>query len=112
MILLLVSSNPLFKEVIVDSIARFEINEVISAAPGDAYQSIKKLKPDVVILDNNLEAGIIEKILGTARSMENMRIVLVSPRDNDFVIVDSRRSTIGKIEDLIQAIQQDRTPIG
>ena len=108
MILLLVSSNPLFKEVIVDSITRFEINELISAAPGDAYQSIQQSKPDVVILDNNVESGIIDKILGTARSMENMRIVLVSPRDNDFVIVDSYRSTIGKVEDLIEAIQPDK----
>jgi hypothetical protein len=81
---------------------------VISAAPEEAHQSIHQSKPDVVILDNNLEVSLIEKILGTARSMENLRIVLVNPKDNDFVIVDSRKSTMGKVEDLIQAIQEDK----
>ena len=108
MILLLISSNPLFKEVILNSIASCEISEVLSATPEDANKSIYRSKPDVVILDNNVEESLIEKILGTARSLENLRIVLVNPQDNDFVIVNSHRSTIGKVEDLIQAIQNDK----
>jgi DNA-binding NarL/FixJ family response regulator len=105
MILLLISSNPLFEEVILDLIARCEISEVISASPVDAFTCMQQSKPDVIILDNDVEENLIDKILATARSMENMRIVLVNPGDNDFVIVESRRSTIKKIEDLIQAIQ-------
>jgi DNA-binding NarL/FixJ family response regulator len=105
MILLLISSNPLFEEVILDLIARCEICEVISTSPVDAYACMQQSKPDVIILDNNVESNLIEKILATARSMENMRVVLLNPGDNDFVIVDSRRSTIRKIDDLIQAIQ-------
>jgi len=105
MILLLVSSNSLFEEVILDLVARCDISEVISAAPGESFEIIHRSKPNVVILDNTIDASLIEKILGTARSMKDMRIVLVDPGDNDYVIVNSHRSTIRTIDDLIQAIQ-------
>ena len=110
--LLLVSSNPLFEEVILASIASCELTGIMSVAPGDVCKSMRHSKPNVVILDNTLEASVVEQILATARSMEIMRIILLNPNDNDFVVVDSHKSTMGKIEDLIQAIQLDKYKAG
>ncbi|MFP4642395.1 MAG: hypothetical protein ACLFPU_09520 [Dehalococcoidia bacterium] len=112
MILMLISTNPLFVEVILDLVARCEISEVIFTTPGDSLELIHRSKPNVVILDNSIEASLIEKLLGTVRSMENMRMILVNSGDNNYVIVNSQRSTIGKIEDLIQVIQEGRRATG
>ncbi len=105
MLLLLISPNPLFEELILDLITRHEGIDVISESAYRAHKQISQSKPDVIILDSTIDEKILDKILNVARSLKITRILLVDPRSNDFVILDSRRLKLRKADDLIQAVR-------
>jgi hypothetical protein len=103
--LLLISPNPLLEELILDLIADCEGFDVVLSEPCNAHETISKSKPEVIILDQSIDEKTLDKIFNYARALNNTRTVLVDPGSNDFVIVDSRRSKLRNVEDLIQAIQ-------
>ena len=65
MSILIVSANPLFKEVIVETAAKYR-SEIVELSPEEALTKTCELKPNVIILDIDhlLNAGELSAIDG------------------------------------------------
>jgi chemotaxis response regulator CheB len=103
MSILVVSTNPLFKEVIIETVAQFQ-TELIALSPGEALTKINELRPDVIIIDETVRPPSFDNLLAKARSLEKTRIIVLNPAQNEIVLMDSRRATLKKVNDLIEAI--------
>ena len=103
MSILIVSANPLFKEVIIAAVAQFQ-TELIALSPGEALTRICELRPEVIIIDETVKPPSFEDLLAKARSLEKTRIVVLNPAQNEIILLDSRRATLKKVNDLIEAI--------
>jgi chemotaxis response regulator CheB len=103
MSILIVSTNPLFKEVIIATVAQFQI-ELIELSPGEALTRICELRPDVIIIDETITPPYFEELLAEARSLHKTRTIVLNPTQNEILLLDSRRATLRKADDLIEAI--------
>jgi TorA maturation chaperone TorD len=103
MSILIVSTNLLFKEVITATVAQFQ-TELIELSPGEALTRICELKPDVIIIDETLTPSCFEGLLAEARCLQKTRIIVLNPIQNEIILLDSRRATLRKADDLIEAI--------
>jgi DNA-binding NarL/FixJ family response regulator len=103
MSILIVSTNPLFKEVIVATVAQFQI-ELIELSPEEALTRLCTLRPDVIIIDETITPPYFEELLAEARNLHKTRTIVLNPTQNEILLLDSRRATLRKADDLIEAI--------
>jgi len=103
MLILIVSANPLFKEVINEVLTDLQ-SEVMELNVEEALNRICEIRPDVMIVDQTIEQPFFEGVLAEARNLQKTRIVVLDPIQNEFIQLDSRRSTMSKVEDLMEAI--------
>ena len=103
MSILIISDNPLFKEVIIATVAQFQ-TEFVELSPEEALTGICKLRPDVIIIDEMITPPYFEDLLAEARSLEKTRTIVLNPIQNEIILLDSRRATLRKADDLIEAI--------
>jgi chemotaxis response regulator CheB len=103
MSILIVSTNPLFKEIIVSTVDQFHV-EIIELNPEEALTSVCELRPEVIIIDETTMSSHFENFLAKARSLQKTRIIVLNPSQNEILLVDSRRATLRKAGDLIEAI--------
>jgi chemotaxis response regulator CheB len=103
MSILIVSTNPLFKEIIVSTVGQFN-GEVIELNPEEALTRICTLRPDVIIIDETIMPPYFEDLLAEARSLHKTRTIVLNPTQNEILLLDSRRATLKKADDLIEAI--------
>lgn len=101
--ILIVSDNPFFNEVIHEIVSRGE-TEAIELNHEDALVRICALRPDVIILDKSIATPHFENLLAEARDLEKTRTIVLDPVLNEFILMDSRRAILGKVEDLMEAI--------
>jgi chemotaxis response regulator CheB len=101
--ILIVSTNPLFKEVIIATVAQFNI-ELIELSPEETLTKICDLKPDVIIIDETIKPPYFEDLLAEARGLEKTRLIVLNPAQNEIVLLDSHRATVRRVDDLIEAI--------
>jgi chemotaxis response regulator CheB len=101
--ILIVSTNPLFKEVIIATIAQFHI-EAIALSPEEALTKVCELKPNVIIIDETTIPSYFEDLLAEARHLQKTHIIVLNPTQNEIVLLDSRRATLRRAGDLIEAI--------
>jgi chemotaxis response regulator CheB len=80
MSILIVSTNPLFKEVIIATVAQFNIEFIELRNPEESLTKVCELKPDVIIIDETVIAILISKdLLAEARGLEKTRIIVLNP---------------------------------
>jgi chemotaxis response regulator CheB len=103
MSILIVSTNPLFKEVIAATVEQFQI-ELVELSPDQAVSRVCEMRPDVIIIDETTTPRHLEELLAQARSLQRTRIIVLNPNQNEITLVDSRRATLRKAYDLIEAI--------
>lgn len=103
MSILIVSTNPLFKEIIVATVAQFHL-EVIELCPEEALSKVCELRPEVIIIDETTVPSYFEDLLAEARSLQKNRIIVLNLTQNEIILLDSRRATLKKVDDLIEAI--------
>jgi chemotaxis response regulator CheB len=103
MSILVVSTNPLFTEVIIASVVQFQ-TELIELSPGEALTRICELKPDVIIIDETITPPCLEDLLAEARGLQKTRTIVLNPLQNEIVLLDTRRVTLSRADDLIEAI--------
>lgn len=103
MSILIVSNNPLFKEVIIESAPRYR-EEFVALVPEEALDMICKLNPDVIIIDETIAPSRFENLLAEARRLIKNRIIVLNPLKNEIILLDSYRETLKKAEDLNDAI--------
>jgi chemotaxis response regulator CheB len=110
MSILIVSANPLFKEVIISTVGQFHA-EVIELNPEAALRKVCALRPDVIIIDETTTLSCFEHLLAEARSLQKTRVVVLNPTQNEMVLLDSRRAMLRKADDLIEAISSSEYEI-
>ena len=103
MAILIVSSNPLFKEVIIASVGLPQ-TELLEFSPDQALTRIRELKPDVIIIDETITPPYFEALLAEARNLQKTRTIVLNPVKNEIIQLDSYRATLRKANDLIEAI--------
>lgn len=103
MSILIVCTNPLFKEVINEIIAHVQ-SETIELSCEEALTRICELRPDVIIIDETIAPPYFEGLLAEARSLQKTRTIVLNPIQNEITLLDSRRSTLRKVDDLMEAI--------
>ena len=103
MSILVVSANPLFKEVIIATVAQLQ-TELIDLSPEEALAGIRELRPDVIILDEKVKSPAFEALLAEARGLEATHVIVLNTTHNEIILMDSRRATLRKVDDLIETI--------
>lgn len=101
--ILIVSDNPLFKEVIIATVAQFQ-TELIDFSPEEALFGIRELRPDVIILDEKVKSPAFEALLAEARGLEVTHVIVLNTTHNEIILMDSRRATLRRVDDLIETI--------
>lgn len=107
---LIVSPSPLFTEVLVESLSSRSDFEPWCIEACGARQAILDHQPNVIVLDEAIEAGQLGQLLVAARSLPSTLIILVNQRCNDFVVLDSHRAIFRKADDLINTIEKAQHP--
>ena len=103
MSILIVSTNPLFKEVIIESAPQYR-EEFVALVPEEALNRICELNPDVIIIDETIAPSSFEDLLAEARGLQKNRIIVLNPVKNEIILLDSHRETLKNAEDLTEAI--------
>jgi chemotaxis response regulator CheB len=103
MSILIVSANSLFKEVINEIITRVQ-SETLELNYEEALTRTRELRPDVIIIDETIPPPYFEDLLAEARNLEKTRIIVLNPIKNEIILLDSRRSTLREVDDLMEAI--------
>jgi chemotaxis response regulator CheB len=104
MLILLISDNPLFSEVIIEALSSSKNMRIEVAGRDHAHKKIQKLKPEVLILDETLAQENLEKLLKIARDLPRARIILVNTHNNIYIMLDSACGMFQKSDDLIEAV--------
>jgi putative dimethyl sulfoxide reductase chaperone len=109
--ILVVSANPLFNEILTETIQSGDDIKIEYTGPDQAVIVIGEAKPDILIVDETIAQSELECILKTCRELPKVRTILLNPRGNDFILVDSSRASIREVGDLMQAIGIEQTDI-
>lgn len=96
---LIISANPLFKEVISETAAQFQ-TEFIELSPEEAPLEISIKNPELIIVDDTINPTAIERILSAARRLEKSHLILLNPSNNEIILLESCRTTLTKVADL------------
>ena len=106
---LIISANPLFVEVISQSLSGQSNLELIKVAPVDASGKIAEYQPDVIVVDEANEPEELGQIIIAARDLASTQILLMNLRGNDFVVLESHRAVIRKATDLLSTIVKEQS---
>jgi TorA maturation chaperone TorD len=108
--ILVVSSNPLFKEIIIEAVVHSQ-TEILELLPEKALELMCDLKPDVIIIDETITKPVFELLLANSRRLQKSRTIVLNPAQNEILLLDSRRTKIRKTDDLLKeiSIYQDET---
>ena len=68
-------------------------------------QKIDHLKPAVIVIDEKFPSADLEMILGMQKTCSELRVVVVSLRENRLQIYDKRAVVIRELRDFVAAVQ-------
>ncbi len=108
---LIISTNPLFIEVIREALSARKDLEVLDVDPTAANDRIHLMRPEIILLDERLSQYDMDGILCAARTLPASRVLLLSANANEMVVLDSFHMTLHSAEDLMQTIlKKDGVP--
>lgn len=106
MSIVLVSSNPLFAEVLCITLQEAAGASVIQVDPDKAPDCIRATRPAVIVVDESRTGAVaLSEVLAVTRSLPGSRTILVNLQNNDITIVTAQRATIQKVEDMMKVIE-------
>lgn len=97
----IVSDNPLFAEVVNETVTGYAC-ELINFKSTDPLSRLKELEPDLVILDETAKE-MAQGLIAVCHLLA-CRILLVNLLNNDLVILDSETKTVSNIGHLREAM--------
>ncbi|MEJ2709392.1 MAG: molecular chaperone TorD family protein [Anaerolineales bacterium] len=106
--ILLISANPLFGEVIAEMLPGTLDSELCAFTPDQVATQIEQMQPEVLIVDEKIPGIQLERILSRARALPRARVLLLNAYSNDFVVLDTYRASIQKVEDLHHMIKSNK----
>ena len=104
MTVLLVSANPLFREILAAGLRHADVG-LVQAEPAHAEDGIQRELPDVVLLDSTLPPVTLARLLYLTTSLHCSRVILVDPACNEMKLLDLRGTTVASVADLINAVR-------
>jgi chemotaxis response regulator CheB len=110
MSILIISANPLFKEII-NEILSHDRSEIVELSCEEALTRICEFNPDVIIIDETIAPPYFEGLLAEARNLQKARVIVLNPIQNEIMLLDSRRATLKKMDDLMEAISSFKLEI-
>jgi TorA maturation chaperone TorD len=105
--ILIISSNVLFAEVMIQSLSSYSSLELIRSVPSIAAEEMNDFSPDVIIVDDAVGSDELGKIIIAARELPCTQMLLMNLKGNDFVVLDSHRAVIHQATDLLHTILKD-----
>jgi putative dimethyl sulfoxide reductase chaperone len=102
--ILVISANPLFREVLTKTILPDDEAAIEYLDPTQAITRIGSMLPEVLVIDDTIPTSDFNCILDLCRPLAKARLILISPSGNDFTILNSSRASIREVGDLMQAI--------
>jgi len=109
--ILLISTNPLFVEVIREAIPHVNA-EYIEFDPDNGLKRIYTDRPDILIVDATIEQKKFEQILSEARRLPKIRTIVLNPQENEVIFLDSRRAILRKVDDLMDVLTTQENNVG
>jgi putative dimethyl sulfoxide reductase chaperone len=104
--ILLVSSNPLFAEILSHTLRDATGSEASQIAPQFAPEYIRLQRPQLIVLDENSFSDCeLSELLAVARMLPDSHTLLLNRQNNDITIISAHRATIRKVEDMAKVIQ-------
>ena len=103
--ILLISQNPLFREIIRENLAQFK-QECLELDPEEALNELCQREPEIIIIDELIDPPCFEGLLRAARTLLKTQIMVVNPQKDEIVLLDSRRTTLKNIKDFKDEISQ------
>jgi hypothetical protein len=83
----IVSHNPLFSEVLAEMLCPVLALEITCIDPDLAKDTILSKSPAVIIVDQAISTDLQAQILDAARSLKKSKVVLLTARENDYVLI-------------------------
>ena len=106
MTIILVSSNPLFAEILSNTFLEGAGARVVQVCPELAPKLIGMERPAVIVVDESrIGAEELSDMLALTRNLPNSHTVLLNLQNNDVTIVSAQRATIRKVEDMVKVIR-------
>jgi putative dimethyl sulfoxide reductase chaperone len=103
--ILLVSSNPLFAEILSHTLRDATGSEASQIAPQFAPEYIRLQRPQLIVLDENSFSDCeLSELLAGARTLPDSHTLLLNRQNNDITIISAHRATIRKVEDMAKVI--------
>jgi putative dimethyl sulfoxide reductase chaperone len=103
--ILLVSSNPLFAEILSHTLRDATGSEASQIAPQFAPEYIRLQRPQLIVLDENSFSDCeLSELLAVARTLPDSHTLLLNRQNNDITIISAHRATIRKVEDMAKVI--------
>jgi hypothetical protein len=103
----IVSHNPLFSEVLAEMLCPVLALEIACIDPELAKDSILSKSPPVIIVDQAISTDLQAQILDAARSLKKSKVVLLTARENDYVLIQSENLTLTGVDDLIRNLKDE-----
>jgi chemotaxis response regulator CheB len=103
MLILIVSANPLLREIISEIIPHGQ-SEIMELNFEEAPNRICEFRPDVIIVDETIAPPYFESVLAEARNLQKARTIVINPIKNEIILLDTRRTTLKEVDDLMEAI--------
>lgn len=106
MAIALISSNPLFAEILNLTVLGVAGASVVQLTPESAPEWMREQRPTVIIIDESrLAARELGELLELIRELPDSRTILLNLLNNETTIVSAQRTTIGAMEDLVTVIR-------
>lgn len=105
---LLVKSGRFIGGVIEHLFANCAQLEVVEAAPSssqDLLKTVSERSPDVVVLDDTLQASYLVHLLRFMRQSQGLRVVVVSTDSNQVEVYDKAQIDVRKTADFLSIIE-------
>lgn len=103
----IVSHNPLFSEVLAEMLCPVLALEITCIDPDLAKDTILSKSPAVIIVDQAISTDLQAQILDAARSLKKSKVVLLTARENDYVLIQSENLTLTGVDDLIRNLKDE-----
>lgn len=102
--ILIVSPSPLFKDVLAGILAHRNLSGVSVTDPSVAAAAIASGRPRTTLVDEATDATSLVEILAEVRKLRVSRLIFLRQEANDMVVLDSRSTVIGELDDLMEAV--------
>lgn len=103
MLVLIVSDNPLFKEVISEIITNVRAR-IMELNFKETTNRLCEIRPDVIVIDETVTPPYFDNLLTEARNLPKTRVVVLNPQQNEITLLDSHRVILNSLDDLIDTI--------